>query len=102
MKSEELPWSIDDSELVHRVDRWTRYQWARFVEQTPSAQAALREGSAESYAFPRWARDVFSRLFTNGPIRLDHVRPEDAWAVKLSDALDALPELDRLARRCRG
>lgn len=102
MKVRDAPWSADDGELVHRVDRWTRYQWSRFVEQHPSAQAELETGAADFYAFPRWARDVFSRLFTNGPERLEKVRPEDAWAVKINDALDELPEVERLARRCRG
>ena len=102
MKVRDAPWSKDDGELVHRVDRWTRYQWARFVEQNPSAQAELEAGAAEFYAFRRWARDVFSRLFTTGPERLEKIRPEDTWAVKLNDALDELPEVERLARRCRG
>lgn len=102
MKVRDAPWSKDNGGLVHRVDRWTRYQWSRFVEQHPSAQAELEAGAAEFYAFPRCARDMFSRLFTAGPERLEQVRPEDAWAVKLNDALDELPEVDRLARRCRG
>jgi uncharacterized protein with von Willebrand factor type A (vWA) domain len=91
-----------DQDLVHRVDRWTAYSWTRFVEQHPSVNEELVRETVQFHGFTRWCQDVFARLFSMTPDRVEHPRPEDAWALRLNAVLDELPEVERLKRRCRG
>ena len=91
-----------DQDLVHRVDRWTAYSWDRFVEQHPQANNEVVREAVRFHGFTRWCRDVFARLFSMSPAKVEHPRLEDAWALKLHAVLDELPEVERLERRCRG
>ena len=86
---------------IYRADRWSRYQWRRFMEESGGSEALLKNGANRLSGFEAFGRELFARLHgSTSP--LDEVRPEDAWAQKAHDELGALPEFDRLRRRCRG
>ena len=86
---------------VYRSDRWTQYQWQRFVEGDERAKDVLERGSRKVYSFPRFGQEIFQRLHGDTADRLDRIKPEDEWAAKAHDEVSALPDFERLRRRCR-
>lgn len=93
---------IRDPDLVFKTDRWSRYSWSRLIEEHDAAQALLERSRAKLHSFQRFTREVFARLFSDSEEQIEHVRPEDTWAVRLHEELQGLPDFDQLRRRCRG
>lgn len=101
-KNSMRPPGLDGPDQIYRPDRWTRYQWERFVDGDDKAKGIIEKGGEKQYSFPRFGREVFARFFEDEVERVDLVKPEDQWAVKAHQELSELPEFQRLARRCRG
>ena len=87
---------------VYKSDRWTQYQWQRFLEGDDRAKHVLERGARKVYSFPRFGQEIFQRLHGDGADRVARTKPEDEWAARAHDELSALPQFDRLRRRCRG
>ncbi len=86
---------------IYVVDRWSQYQWRRYVEGEETAQDLLKNGGKRSYSFPRFCRETFTRLFADDVRPVDRMKPEDQWAANAHRELGDLPDFDRLRRRCR-
>ena len=92
----------DDGDRVFRTDRWSRYQWRCFLEDSDRGDDALRRGASRLSGLDALGRELFARLHGSSHERVDQVRPEDSWAQQAHEELTALPEFERLRRRCRG
>jgi len=93
---------VNDPDQVIRTDRWSRYQWQRFLEASPEAAAVVERGAAKVYSAPRFVRELFQTLYGDHAERVEPLRPEDGWAGTAHDELAAMPDFERLRRRCRG
>jgi uncharacterized protein with von Willebrand factor type A (vWA) domain len=86
---------------IYVTDRWSRYQWGRYLESEPKVSDVLERGAKKVFSFDRFSREVFTRLFSDDVVPVEGVRPEDTWAADAHRELGDLPDFQRLRRRCR-
>ena len=86
-------------DLIFSVDKWTTYLWRDLVRDSAVVRDHVERGRAKLATFPSFAREVFARLYSP-PKSHARMRPEDAWAKTLHDALDELPTFRKLAAYC--
>lgn len=88
--------------LVYEVSEWQKHLWKyhKMVEQ--NAENAERVGRERYEAFPSFAEEIFHRMFSEKPERLEH--PADGSEVfqRLHDKIDEIPEMESLRQRCKG
>lgn len=88
--------------LVYNIDRWSRYLWRRFVDQSSEAQSLVKRAEGRLPNFAEFMNEVFVRLYAHHPKSLDKVLPENDWAAQIHQQLDQLPDFARMRQRCRG
>lgn len=97
---------VPDRDQVYKTDRWSQYQWRQYQWWDHAGQSisnVLKEGKDKVYSFPQFAHETFTKLLSpKSTKRLDKIRPEDSWAEKYHDELEALPEWKQLEDKCRG
>lgn len=91
-----------DDEQVYKASKWTRYQWSRHLGENKPTEELVSTGKEKIYSFPRFAHEVFTRLYDLEVQKLEKIKPEDQWAAKAHQEIEVLPDFERLGRQCNG
>jgi uncharacterized protein with von Willebrand factor type A (vWA) domain len=90
----------EDNGLLYNVSRWQKFLWSDHKTQEPSARKTEYEGRQLYEAFDEFGSDVFHRLYASDEEKRDPAPEGIAWADRLHNNLEKLPEFDRLKQRC--
>ena len=80
-----------DPDLVWQTDRWKRYLWSNFVNGSSETCEIIDDGTE---CFPQWSsymREVFTRLHSDEPEKLEKPAAGAQRAEAAHDAAGALP-----------
>ena len=92
----------DGPDMVFKTDSWTKYQFNHFLEQSGESLQIVKQGSDKIYSIHRFAKEVYHRLYSYDVQKLNQIKPENKWAVKLHEELENLKEWKQLRMQCRG
>jgi uncharacterized protein with von Willebrand factor type A (vWA) domain len=92
---------ISNPDLVYKTGAWDRYQWRSVSSALPDAAQVLATGTARTEDFDAFPREAFARLYSEAA-RLDEPGAGAEWATRMHDAMDALPEWQRMRDTVRG
>jgi uncharacterized protein with von Willebrand factor type A (vWA) domain len=92
---------IANPDLCYRTGAWDRYQWNTVAAELPDAAEVLARGRSRSEDFGAFPRETFARLYSEAG-KIAEPGKGAEWATKLHDAMDALPEWQRLRDTVRG
>lgn len=86
--------------LTYCIKQWEKiqYEWAR--DEHDGLRKAELEGAERINEYPVFQREHFSRL-VGGVSKVKEPTPESAWAERIHNTLDELPEWQTLKQRCR-
>lgn len=86
----------------YKVSDYERQQWRFQKIVNPQARQAERVGEERwAPAFGKFAEDVFHRMVSESPERLETAPGEEVWD-RLHSEIDVLPEVADLRERCMG
>ncbi len=97
--------------LVYEVPFWDKHQWVRYVTQGKSKGgdkdqaeviSTIEGGAALNPAFPRFALEVFHRLYSWDNTPLEKLKPEAQWAVNLQSQLSQNQDFQDLQEQVCG
>lgn len=91
------------NDLTYEVKPWPRIQATEACRTSGALQSCLGDGIERVSTWPGFMRELYGRLYTGDRCKpLAAPRQEAAYATKLHQMLDELPEWKRLTERCRG
>jgi uncharacterized protein with von Willebrand factor type A (vWA) domain len=91
-----------ESDLVYQTSRWQRYQWSAYKGGAHEAEALDVKGQDKIPGWPKYTRELFTRLYADEPKRLEEVDGANRWADKAHSLADEIPEFKRLRERTVG
>ncbi len=91
-------------DLFLDVPRWDIYQWGAFRDKEPDASRVVSEGERKLEHWPRFAEEVFHRLYSGSEAQLpeEEQAPEDLWAEKLHEFVSEIPEFEQMQEEVHG
>lgn len=82
--------------LVYKISEWDKYQWSEFLESNEENQTIIDVGVEKVPEFDTFSSEVFHRLYSQNPQRIERTRPEAEWAVKAHNEISTSAEFEAL------
>lgn len=91
-----------DDDLVYETSRWQRLLWREHEKADAAAQRTVKAGAEKFEAFEGFARELFTRMYSEAPRKMDPAAEGAEWAERAHAAAEEVQEFAALAERCRG
>lgn len=90
---------MEQKQLVYKISKWDKFQWEEYLENNPKASDIVSSGKEKIFSFPTFASEVFHRLYSPNPQKIEQPLPEASWAIKAHEAISNSNYFEELEAR---